>query len=1157
MDRFVNLHSHTAGSHLDAIIRVSDLFKKVFELGQTAIAITDHGNMSMIWSAYEEYKKYKAAGKNIKFIPGNEIYFVEDLNDPKSKRRHLVLLAKNEVGYKNLLKITAAGYRNSVSVMAREFPRVDEKILRQFSEGLYATSACGGSLVAAAIFGGDQNKAKAAATLFRSIFGDRFFIELQPHSMSRDGFSQVDLNNALKNIAEELGIKMVGTCDSHYLTSAHEKYHDMILAISAKKPLDDPDRHRYATFEPCLVCKGSGVYPVGSEQQCHGCFGTKGRVKPCAEFYLKTGQQVHDYFAKHYGSVFADEIITTCEKIGADCEPPDYMEPKDFRLPTFPWQTELDVEDFQKWKAQRTALAHLSDDAIYLRFRVWKKFKEFTKDFSKSEQKKYWERACLELDILEGKNFSSYILIVADYVNWAKTNGVAVGAGRGSVGGVLIAHLLGIHAADPIKFGLLFERFQNRQKASVPDIDIDFAPSGREKVIDYIKQKYGEDKVAAISNISKLTPKIIVKDVARSLCLGGSTSTAFQIANETTADIPDIVKDANGNSIKVDTMEKALTHSNKLRRLVHQYPEVLDYANNLVGLPKTFATHAAGIIIADVPLDEYVPLRRDKDGVMSVQYDKDTCETVKLVKMDFLGLETLDVLAEARVIAKQVGIELPVEGDIQDGDALTYKLIQGGHLAGVFQLDGSLTSLCKKLKPMNVQDIALVNAIGRPGVENSEKELFISRKFGKEKTKYAHPILEAVLNATYGISVYEEVLLQIAQHVAGWDLSEADGLRKLTKAKEKGLELAEKLEKKFVADAQKHSKLSQKDAQLVWDKAVASFAAYGFNKSHAILYSMISYQTAYYKAHAPGPYLCAVLNSETRSNKLNKQETIDALKRDCAKFGIKISTCDINLSRQYYTMKDSKTIITGLGAIKGIGEKALDAIIAHQPYASFEDFLRRTPSSTVNKGIIIALAKAGAFDSFGISRKFAAEQYGDIRNDLSAYIRKLGLTEEEAIKSFSFKGNVYRQNEWTFKDKLLAEKEVLGEYVSGRAEDIFPNFFKGGIYAQSFSKIKTLPKDSNFNMEGVIVAIREIVIKKPGKLQGKIMAKLTVENINRESTEVTIWPDTLVKFSKYIKTGVPLRGLFKISEFQGNKSLTVVNLEAVYYEEKTNALPKL
>ncbi len=1527
MNDFVNLHSHTHHSHMDAIIRIPDLFKRVAELGQSGIAITDHGVLSGIHEGYKEYRKYRDQGKDIKFIPGSEIYFCDDLSDPKSKRRHLVLLAQNEEGYRNLLKINAAGFHNSVNVMGRPFPRVDFNILKQHSAGLFVNSACGGSPFAAAIFEKNYDKARTIAAKFQDLWGDRFHIELQPHDLVRGDFNQGLLNEQLFRLAGDLKIPLIATCDSHYLTSKHEKYHDMALAIGSKRSLEDPKRHRYASYDPCLVCAGTGVSLEDSKTECTACGGSKyAAIKPCPEFYLKDRKSLEAYFTAKFDAKSACQMLDNTVAIAAQCEYPDYMKVKGHLLPAFPWKDESDAPDFQKWKGDKSALAALPEDAAYLRYVVKKGFDKLTADYDKEKKQVYWDRVKKELDILESKNFSSYMLIVADYIRWAKSNGIRVGRGRGclkgdtlvltqngfvplrdirpddmvythtgelkrvthimeypvneelliirtsssfryitltrdhkvwgmqsdkscfepkwiaaenlqvgdqlfmpqlkrtaikipdldlvevfpncihdseqitiynsiklkrfwkfdsemmrflglwghagyindyvvsidttpaqadwayqfladlgfsnisttrhsktrtvlriaeqglalimnrilpnsnspdrnnfgrfarvsneqlshllhgytgepvsdnmrilavnthlaqeireillylgfkctaeyheirglngrrigmninatrtpepgyyakvqsigatraervyditvednhsyvtseyavhnSAGGSLVAYILGIHEADPIKYHLIFERFQNKEKTSLPDIDVDFAPSGREKVIDYCRNKYGERNVAYISNILRLTPKLLIKDIARSLVVGGDKSTSFKIANDITASIPDII--IKGDSrIKVDTMEKAMGASEKLSKFLETYPSVLEYANELVGTPRGFATHAAGVIISKKPLDECAPIRRDTDGAISIQYDKDTCEEIGLVKMDFLGLDTLDILDETIALAKSVGMNPPQPEELQDGDPKAYKLIHAGYTTGIFQLNGSMTPLCKAMAPKSIPDIAAISAIGRPSVASKDRMSFINRRSGKEKVKYPHPILEPVLKQNYGIAIYEEDLLRIAQHVAGWDLSDADGLRKMTKSKEKGFDLAVKLKKKFIQDAVAHSKITPEDAEHIWVECVEKFTGYGFNLSHATMYSMISYDTAYYKAHFPTAFLAANLNCQTRGNKADKEEIIEELKKDAQTFKIKIVPCDINLSKEYYSLVDRQTIITGLGAIKGVGDAALTEIIKHQPYSSFEDFLWRTPSC-VNKTVIEALAKSGAMDSLGVSRKYIIENYASIRKELAAYAKKNGTevikeTEEwvetevdstefaddydggttatvklvpvkkvkktytmtpEQFAGFTPKNTEGRKDEYSLREKLEFEKEVLGFFLSGDMSAMYPGFFVGGRYSMSYSKLQQMVENINFPTEGIIVSMKELIIKKPGKNLGKTMCKMVLENLKGETVDISIWADQYERLKTRLKVGLPIRGMFKVNEYAGSKSLVLINVEAIY-----------
>lgn len=1169
-ERFVGLHSHTAGSTLDAIIKVPDLFRRVKELGQDAISVTDHGTMQMVWTAFKEYKKYRDAGTPIKLIVGNEIYFCEDLTDKKSKRRHLVLLASNEAGYRNLLRVTAAGFDNSVNVMGREFPRVDAEILRKYSDGLFATSACGGSLLAAGIFGGNRDAAKKAAELFRGIYGDRFFIELQPHSLRRGEFSQEFLNEQLKSIAEELGIEMVATCDSHYLTAAHEKYHDMVLAISDKKPLDDPDRHRYTTFEPCIVCGGSGQSPIDDSDICAECLGEKGRQKPCAEFYLKSEQQIFSFFNKRYGAQFANQLIDNTRKIADACEMPDYMEPKSVHLPTFGWRfidQADDAEEFRKWLGSKASMQKIAVDWAYLRFKAWKAFGEYTEGFSKEDKRRYWDRILFEIEILEARNFCSYMLIVSDFMTWARNNDVEVGPGRGSAAASLLGLFLKIHDVDPLKYNLFFERFQNRERKQFPDIDLDLSHKHRERVIDYVAEKYGRDCVAHISNVNTITPKIAVKDIARSLNLGGDKSTAFKLANDVTATIPDkVTVEVNGveKIVKVDNMELALRHSKELQIFVQEYPEVLEYANEIVGLPRAAGVHAAGIIISDVPLNAHVPLRRDKDGRQIVQWDKDQCEEAGFVKFDFLGLDTLDVLRDTYEMMKGIGCSIPEPAQIPEGDENAFRLIQSGKVVGIFQLEGgTLAPLCKSFRPDTISEIADLSALGRPGCSKEERQDYIARKSGKQKVEFQHPLLTEILRHTYGIKMYDEDLLRIGQQIAGWPLSKADVLRKITKLKEKGAALVAKTQNEFVQDVIKHSKLSKEEAEMLWRDVVEPFSKYGFCCAHSTAYGILGYRTAYYKYHAPAAFLAAKLNAETQKASGSEDE-IEIIKKDAKSFGIKITPCDVNVSKKYYTIRDKKTIVTGFSAIKGLGEKALEALMAHQPYSSFLDFLHRTPSSAVNKSTITAMAKAGAFDSLGVSRKFAHDHYASIRKEFLAYLKKIpdekfSIDPEtnradktkaptDVMAGFTYSKQSEDKNEWDIRAKMMGEKEVLGEYVSGSIDLLFPGFYKQGIWAIPFSRLQKMPEKQQFYLEGLIVSINERP-HKSGKNQGKLYARMVVENLKGETVEMTIWADMWTKLKRVMKNGYPFRALTKVGDWNGTKTLSLVHLEEVWRPE--------
>jgi DNA polymerase-3 subunit alpha len=457
-----------------------------------------------------------------------------------------------------------------------------------------------------------------------------------------------------------------------------------------------------------------------------------------------------------------------------------------------------------------------------------------------------------------------------------------------------------------------------------------------------------------------------------------------------------------------------------------------------------------------------------------------------------------------------------------------------------------------------------LSALGRPGCSKEERKEFILRRFGKQKITYQHDLLEGILNHTYGVKVYDEDLLLIGQKVAGWPLHKADVLRKITKLKEKGAALVLKTQGEFVTDAVKHSKIPKNEAEMIWNDVIKPMAKYGFARSHATAYGELGYRTAYYKYYAPAPFLAAKLNAETAKS-TGTEEDIEIIKKDAKSFGIKITPCDVNVSKKYYAVKDKRTIVTGFSAIKGLGEKALEALIAHQPYTSFEDFLHRTPSTAVNKSVVVALAKAGAFDSFKIGRKYAAEHYAEIRKEMLAWLKKeekrvakiaCEKGEPEAIEAFRDLGPDWSQfkyseldksqDDYSLKEKLIAEKEVLGEYISGSVDILYPGFFKGGLYAVPFSKIQMLPDGQPYYLEGIVNSVRELPIKKPGKNQGKIMAKLVVENLKGETIDLTLWADVWAKQKKNLAVGTPMRALTKVNEFNGAKSLILANLEETY-----------
>lgn len=1122
---FVNLHCHTnLGSMLDALADVNGLFDRAKELGQDAIAITDHGTMAAHFDAFKAHKK-----TGIRFIPGCELYFVnsfEAIQEEGAKKkklersRHLVVLAANHEGYRNILKMNYMGFEHQVGIFGRMYPRVDWRIVEEHSAGVICTSACLNGPVAALIIQDKYDEAVDTAQRLLGIYGDRFFIELQPHLLKDGEIDQDMINRKLLSIAEKFGIPYIVTNDIHYLTRQSERYHDMLLALKDKKELNDPERHRYGIDE----------------------------------FYVKDSEEIYTFMANRYGKDVAETALENTVRISQMCEPPDYLEPKGNHLPVFPVSESVDYQDFLAWRQKVRLPSGLPEDAAYMRYRCVRGFQKRYPNLSEAQVGERMKRLQKELKIIEKNRFSSYMLVVADFINWAKENGILTGVGRGSVGGSLIAYLLGIHGVDPLEYGLLFERFQNAEKKALPDIDTDFTSAGRDLVQAYVKAKYGTERCAHVSNINTYTPKNVIPDLVKTMRneipnLIPEGTNYVKVSNAIKEAIPDVDEDGD----KIKTLESAIELSPKLKVFAQASPELMECADVFIGLPKEYSTHAAGMVVSDVPIIEFAPLRIDKNGDVAVQYEKERCEAIGLVKMDFLAISTLDVIDETLKNIGRLGADGPKSmEDIPLDDKETYEMIQQGQTRCVFQLGKStmMATLCKHIKPKNILDIAVVNALGRPSSANERQE-YIDRRFGKKKVTYLHPSLEC-LKETYGLCIMEEQLMSVAGNVAGWDLNKADGLRKLTKLKEKGKDLALKLEVEFIEGAMKTHGMEYELAKKIWDEVVGKFSGYGFNKSHAVFYSINGYITAYLKRHYPAAFLAANLKVKTERGGIAKDEEVSAAKTECRRLGIKIIPPDINKSSANYEILDDKTIVMGFAAIKGMGEKAIGELAAKQPFGSFVDFLDRIDARVINKSKLEVLAKAGSFDSFKVTRKDTCENGKKIRDRMVQFLKrrlKDGYDSMMALEEFPL--NLSGQ-EWDKPELLRHEREVLGELVSGNLGDLFPGFFTG-YNAVPLSRLKKLPDRQEVSVEVLIKSVfREFKIKKPGKYYGKMMIKYFVEDMYGSENELTVWPTEYDRMKKLVGSGgLPIRALCQVSEFNGNKTLMLRELIEVYKSPKT------
>ena len=794
MTNFVSLHNQTDFSILDSISSPKRLLLRAKELGQSAIAITDHGTLAATWDAWKASKEI-----GVKLIIGCECYFKSNVSNSDDKFRHIVLLATNAVGYRNLLTLNKKGFDQGAFVGKKVYSVLDWKLLEQYSEGLICLTACGNGIISQPLMNGEFEEAEKSLLKLKSIFGDRLGIEVQPNNMKRgsnvfnDEIDQQFLNKRLIDLGKKHNIKIVPACNSHYLNKEDHDIHDVFLCIGSHQP-------KYSNF----------------------------RLKyTVPEFYLKSGDEVKSFFTRNYGEEFAQQICDNTIYFSDMCEVPEWIDPKfsnptGKELPIFPVKDEPNYNEFTIWTSRLPDdLKKLDEDKLYLRYLCEIKFPLRVKSLTDDQKKVYSDRIIEELDVLEYHGFSSYMLIVADYIDWARKNNIAVGEGRGSVGGSLIAYLLGIHQADPIKYGLIFARFHNKEKSSFPDIDTDFAPSGREKVQNYLRQKYGEDHVAHVSNVNTITPKVYVRDIARACELGGSREEAIKIGNDVADCIPS----------DIHSIEDAFEKVPLFAEYCNTYPEFLKY-KDICGKYRAWSTHAGGIIISARPLTGLVPLRKDKDGALAVEYDKEKAEENGLVKMDTLGLSTLDIIGQTMELIKESGKDMPpIHLDYDTYDTAAYELLSKGNTFGVFQLgtSGGTIDLCRRIKPQSINDISYVNSLARPSARDMRND-FIATKDGKKEFALLHPNLGRAFNNTYGFGLYEESLMYLAQDIAGWSLHSADRLRKLTKEKGKNPKKVQQWRSEFISDAVNNN-VNEEIAKRIWDEVVEKFQGYGFNQS--------------------------------------------------------------------------------------------------------------------------------------------------------------------------------------------------------------------------------------------------------------------------------------------------------------------------------------
>ena len=1060
---FVHLHVHTEYSLLDGANRIKDLVARVKELGMKAVAITDHGVM---YGAIEFYKECKKNG--IKPIIGCEMYVaprtrfdrVANVDDTLG---HLVLLAKDNEGYKNLIKLVSLSFIEGFYYK----PRIDMELLRKYSKGLIASSACLAGFINRALLAGEYDKAKEIANQYIDIFGkDDFYIELQ-HNGIRE---QVVANQRLIKLARELGLKMIATNDAHYIKREDSYSHEVLLCIQTGKKMIDDERMR-----------------MGSD-----------------EFFIKSPEEMLENFKN------IPEVIDNTVEIANKCN--IEFEFGHTILPNFDTPNNENHFDYLRGLCYKGLKKRYfpdindSDDIKTLEEEILKR------DAVLHERIEY------ELSIINKMGYVDYFLIVWDFIHYAKENDIPVGPGRGSGAGSLAAYAIEITDIDPIKYNLIFERFLNPERISMPDFDIDFCYERRQDVIDYVCRKYGNDHVAQIITFGTLAARGVIRDVARAL------------------NVPYSKADMMSKNVPMElhmTLDKALETNPELKKMYEEdseAKEVIDISRKLEGLPRHASTHAAGVVITKDPVDSYVPLYKN-DETISTQYTMTILEEIGLLKMDFLGLRTLTVIKDAIDMVKK-NRNIDVEYDKEMDDPYVYKLWQNGDSSGIFQFESAgMTSFMKELKPDCLEDLIAGVALYRPGPMDQIPR-YIKGKNNPTQTEYTHEILEPILNVTYGCMVYQEQVMEIVRSVAGYSLGRADLVRRAMGKKKLDVMAEERKnfiygqvddEGKIIISGAIRNGVDEKSANKIFDE-MAEFAKYAFNKSHAACYAVVAYRTAYLKAYYPTEFFAALLNSF-----LTAQNKITVYINECKRMNIEILRPDVNRSYTRFTV-DGDKIVFGLAAIKNVGEGAIDSIIEERKknglFKDFIDFCKRIKEENVNKKCIESMIKAGVFDSFGDTRNTLLCSYENVLSTIGSDNRKTmkgQLTFFESENTISSKElyQIKKMPEFSKKDLLIMEKEVLGLYVSGHPLD---NYIEE---ISSYSTIKSIDiladefdnvaKKKIEMLDGKPVKIFGIItaVKKKITKNNEIMAFVTVEDLDG-SINLLAFPKTFAQYRNSI-----------------------------------------
>jgi DNA polymerase-3 subunit alpha len=1069
---FVHLHCHSEYSLLDGANRIDGLIKRAQEFEQPALAITDHGNLHAAWEFQEKAHKAK-----IKPIIGMEAYVAP--GDRRTRTRatpgskpyyHLVLLARDLVGYRNLVKLSSLAYTEGFYSK----PRVDRELLAKYNEGIIVSSACLAGEVAQHLMADELDAAREAAAWYAELFKDRYYLEVQAH----DSEGQSKLNARVFSLAEELGLPVVATNDAHFLRADDHDAHDVLLCIGLGKDRSDPDRMRY----------DRGLY-------------------------FKSAAEIAKQFATRPDVL--ENTLKIADEVSVEFE-------KKYHLPVFPLPTGVATEN--------ELLTTLAIDGAKARYG----------DPLPDDAR---ERLEYELGVITKTGYAGYFLIVADFIKAARDRGIPVGPGRGSAAGSLVAYALRITDICPLKYDLLFERFLNPERVSMPDVDVDFCFERRGEVIEYVRQKYGKESVCQIVTFGTLKSRAAIKDVGRTL--------GFTPA-ETDA-LAKLVPNQPNYSLTVKEAVEQIADVGKLYRTDERYRQLLDYAIALEGLSRHTGVHAAGVVIAPGPVDDFVPIctqsskgagSGDDESVIVSQYDMNALDHVGMLKMDFLGLTTLTVIHDALVSIRERTKEVIDLDAVPFDDEKVYQMLRAGRTTGVFQFESPLaTDMLRAMRCDRFDDLVASSALMRPGpLDAGMHRVYQRRKRGEEPVAYALPELETILEPTYGVITYQEQVMRIAQVLAGISLAEADVLRKAVGKKDAELIRIElgKFVEKAVARGYDRRIIEELAGQ------IETFGRYGFNKSHSVAYSVISYQTAWLKAHYPAEFMAALLSSS-----IGDTDSVVKFINEAREVGIEVLPPDVNESGYKFTVVGDKRIRFGLGAIRNVGKSAIDTMLAarsERPFSSFYDFCDRVDLRLCNKRVFEALIASGALDNVGGHRA----QYWAV---LDSALQEASLKQQEAaMGQFSLLGgddstavhaprvlpNIAELQE---SERLTREKEILGFYISGHPLEPFR------LECELFAThtVSQLGKwtDQPVSLGVVVTAIKKQISKR----SGAEFARLTVEDFSG-SSEVLVFPEAWTLLGDRVKTDIPvlMKGSYSRRDQEADNPTFIVESLAPFVE---------